>query len=103
MKNFIFDPMFFLYFPLSAPHTPILPTKEFQGKTGLGPYGDFVLQCDWTVGQVMKVLEKNNMFENTLFIFTSDNGCSPMANFDYLEKGIEVLLLFIMIWVKLIN
>jgi arylsulfatase A len=76
----------FLYFPLSAPHTPILPTKEFQGKTGLGPYGDFVLQCDWTVGQIIKVLEKNNIFENTLFIFTSDNGCSPMANFEHLES-----------------
>jgi len=77
---------FFLYFPLSAPHTPILPTKEFQGKTGLGPYGDFVLQCDWTVGQVVKALEENDMFEKTLFIFTSDNGCSPMANFDHLES-----------------
>ena len=77
---------FFLYFPLSAPHTPILPTKDFQGKTGLGPYGDFVHQCDWTVGQVIKALEENSLFENTLFIFTSDNGCSPMANFDHLES-----------------
>lgn len=79
---------FFLYFPLNAPHTPILPTEEFQGKSGIGPYGDFVMQCDWTVGQIMKALERNNMAENTLFILTSDNGCSPMADFaDLALKG----------------
>ena len=45
---------FFLYLPLTAPHKPVLPHKRFRGKTGLGPYGDFVTQVDWTVGQVMK-------------------------------------------------
>ncbi len=65
---------FFLYFPLSAPHTPILPTKEFQGKSGIGPYGDFVMQCDWTVGQIIKTLKENDVYDNTLVIFTSDNG-----------------------------
>lgn len=77
---------FFIYFPLNAPHTPILPTDEFKGKTGLGPYADFVYQCDWTVGDVMKTLEKNGLTDNTLIIFTSDNGCSPMANFKHLEE-----------------
>ncbi|HDL18226.1 MAG TPA: arylsulfatase [Bacteroidetes bacterium] len=77
---------FFLYFPLSAPHTPILPTKEFQGKTGLGPYGDFVVQCDWTVGQILQTLQRKGFAENTLVIFTSDNGCSPMANFKHLSR-----------------
>ncbi len=75
-----------LYFPLNAPHTPILPTEEFKGKSGVGVYGDFVQQCDWTVGQIMKALEKNGRRENTLFIFTSDNGCSPMANFEALAE-----------------
>ncbi len=82
------DEPFFLYFPLSAPHTPILPAKEFKRKTKLGAYGDFVYQCDWTIGQVMEVLERNGLAKNTLFIVTSDNGCSPMADFkDLAEKG----------------
>jgi arylsulfatase A len=78
----------FIYFPLNAPHTPILPTDEFEGKSGIGVYGDFVQQCDWVVGQVMQALEQNGKTNNTLFIFTSDNGCSPMADFkDLAEKG----------------
>lgn len=80
------DNPFFLYFPLNAPHTPILPTEEFKGKTGVGPYADFVHQCDWTVGQIMETLERLGMTENTLFIVTSDNGCSPMANYEHLEE-----------------
>jgi len=76
---------FFLYFPLPAPHTPILPTEEFQGKSGTNEYGDFVLQVDWTVGQVMKALKRHGLEENTLIIFTSDNGCSPKADFAELE------------------
>lgn len=79
-------PPFFLYFPLPAPHTPILPTKEFQGKSGTNAYGDFVLQVDWTVGQVMEALKQNDIEDNTLIIFTSDNGCSPKADFAELEK-----------------
>ncbi|MCJ7681557.1 MAG: arylsulfatase, partial [Candidatus Aminicenantes bacterium] len=73
---------FFLYLPLTAPHTPILPTEEFQEKSAAGPYGDFVHQCDAAVGEVMAVLERHGMTENTLFIVTSDNGCSPMVDFD---------------------
>jgi arylsulfatase A-like enzyme len=80
------DDPFFLYFPLNAPHTPILPVEEFQGKSGIGPYGDFVIQCDWTVGQIMETLDRHGMTENTLFIVTSDNGCSPMADFDDLAQ-----------------
>jgi arylsulfatase A-like enzyme len=80
------DAPFFLYYPLNAPHTPILPTEKFRGKSGIGPYGDFVIQCDDTVGQVMEALNRNGMSENTLFIVTSDNGCSPMADFDDLAQ-----------------
>ncbi len=65
---------FFLYFPLSAPHTPWMPTDEFRGRSGAGYYGDFVVQVDWTVGQVMKVLERKGLAENTLLVLTSDNG-----------------------------
>ena len=72
---------FFLYFPLPAPHTPILPTEEYIGKSGTNAYGDFVVMVDDMVGQVMQALEANEATSNTLFIFTSDNGCSPRADF----------------------
>lgn len=77
---------FFVYFPLNAPHTPISPTKEFAGKSGLNKYGDFVMQVDWTVGQVMAALDSADVANNTLLIFTTDNGCSPQANFGELAK-----------------
>jgi len=81
------DP-FFLYLALPAPHTPILPIKEFQGKSGLNPYGDFVLMVDAMVGRVMAAVDKAGISSNTILFFASDNGCSPMANFDELKaKG----------------
>ncbi len=81
-------PLFF-YFPLSAPHKPVAPSKEFQGSTEMGAYGDFVHEVDWTVGQVIKTLEKHNMLENTLVIFTADNGASPNAARSAMELGHE--------------
>jgi arylsulfatase A-like enzyme len=75
---------FFLYFPLPAPHTPILPTEEFQGKSGTNEYGDFVIMVDDVVKQIVKKVEEMGISEKTMIIFTSDNGCSPMANFDEL-------------------
>jgi len=80
------DSPFFLYFPLPAPHTPILPTKKFLGKSGTNLYGDFVMMCDDVVGQIMKKLEEKNIAENTILIFTSDNGCSPQANYEELGR-----------------
>jgi arylsulfatase A-like enzyme len=77
---------FFLYLPLASPHTPIVPTKEWQEKSGLNPYADFVMQTDAALGQVLTALEKNGLAENTLVIFTSDNGCSPAAKIDELES-----------------
>ncbi len=65
---------FLLYFPLTAPHKPTLPHPRFVGKTDLGPYGDFIVQVDWTVGEVLKALESAGIEKNTLVIFTSDNG-----------------------------
>ena len=79
---------FFLYLPLNAPHTPILPTAEWQGKSGLNAYADFVMQTDWSIGQIMAALDKHGLTQNTLFVVTSDNGCSPQAKFDeLLAKG----------------
>ena len=79
---------FFLYLPFASPHTPILPTKEWQGKSGLNPYADFVMQNDACIGQVLKALDDAELADNTLVILTSDNGCSPQANFPaLLAKG----------------
>lgn len=64
---------FFLYFPLTAPHKPVLPHPRFSGKTALGPYGDFIMQVDWTVGQILDTLDELGLAENTLVILTSDN------------------------------
>ncbi len=82
------DQPFFLYLPLSSPHGPILPTKEWQGKSGLNAYGDFVMQTDAAVGTVLDSLDKLGLADNTLVIFTSDNGCSPVAKIEELRaKG----------------
>ncbi len=79
---------FFLYLALPAPHTPIVPVPPFKGKSDLNPYADFVLQMDHHIGQLLGQLEKSGLAENTLVIFTSDNGCSPEANFKLLaSKG----------------
>lgn len=79
---------FFLYLALPSPHTPILPTEEWQGKSGLNPYADFVMMIDTYMGQLEKVIKDAGIENNTIVIFTSDNGCSPRANFKELnEKG----------------
>jgi arylsulfatase A-like enzyme/acetyl esterase/lipase len=79
---------FFLYLPLASPHAPLVPTKEWQGKSGLNVYADFVMQTDATVGAVLDALERQGLTENTLVILTSDNGCSPVADFPaLLGKG----------------
>lgn len=76
----------FLYFALTAPHTPVTPSNRFKGKTD-SPYGDFILQVDDTVGQIMKTLHAAGLSENTLLIFTSDNGASPNAAASAIQKG----------------
>jgi len=68
---------FFLYFALTAPHKPVIPSDKFIGTSGSGPYGDFVSQVDWTAGEIFKLLDQLKISDNTLLIFTSDNG-SPM-------------------------
>lgn len=80
------DEPFFLYFPVPAPHTPILPTPEFRGKSGTNAYGDFCLMVDDVAGQLMEAVEHAGVADNTLFIFTSDNGCSPQADFEDLAS-----------------
>ncbi len=64
----------FLYLALPSPHTPWLPAKEFVGKSGAGMYGDFVMTVDGVVGQVLASVDKAGMSDNTLLLFSSDNG-----------------------------
>jgi arylsulfatase A-like enzyme len=65
---------FFLYFALTSPHVPIAPSAQFKGSSKAGPYGDFVQETDWAVGQIMKAVEDAGIDKNTIIIFTSDNG-----------------------------
>ncbi len=79
---------FFLYYPMPAPHTPILPGEAFRGRSGTNAYGDFVLHVDDVVGRIRAKLRELELSDNTILIFTSDNGCSPMADYEELaQKG----------------
>lgn len=80
------DKPFFLYLPLTAPHTPVLPSKKYQGKTTVGPYGDFVVMIDDLLGELIASLKANGQWENTIFVFTSDNGCAPSIDIPSLER-----------------
>ena len=72
---------FFLYLPLNSPHTPILPSEKWQGKSGISLYADFVMETDDAIGQIMRATEEAGIAKDTLIIVTSDNGCSPSADF----------------------
>ncbi len=76
---------FFLQVTTTSPHTPILPAKEFIGKSEAGPYGDLVNQTDYTLGEILKALKRNNLEENTIVIFTSDNGSPSRAGDPYVH------------------
>ena len=79
------DQPYFLYLPLPAPHTPILPTEEFRGKSGIGEYGGFVLMVDAMVGKVLQAVKESGEDGNTIVVFTMDNGCSPAAGIKEME------------------
>lgn len=79
---------FFLYLPLAAPHTPILPIGSFVGKSNISPYADFVLMVDNVVKQVTETLKKNGVYDNTIIVFASDNGFANPADLKaQLSKG----------------
>jgi len=77
---------FFLYLALPSPHTPILPNEPWKGKSRLNPYGDFVMEIDHYVGLLLKTIKDMGVEENTLVLFTSDNGCSPEADIGLLKN-----------------
>lgn len=80
------DQPFFLYLSLTSPHTPIVPSADWKGKSTIGSYGDFLMETDWVVGEVLEALDKHKLSENTLVVFTTDNGCSPAAKIDKLKQ-----------------
>ena len=80
---------FFLYFSFHDIHVPRLPSKEFQGKSSMGPRGDAIVQMDWVTGKIIAKLEALGLDKNTLVIFTSDNG--PVLNDGYEDNAVEML------------
>lgn len=77
---------FYLHLALNSPHSPVVPSEKWQGKSGMGAYADFVMETDDVVGQILEALEENGIAENTIVFFTSDNGCSyPVAKGKQLE------------------
>lgn len=74
---------FFLFYSSSAPHTPIAPREDFAGKTNAGKYGDFVYEMDYHIGRIISTLDSLNISENTMVIFTSDNGPTNQDGTNY--------------------
>ncbi len=83
------DNPFFLFYSLHQPHVPRVPHPRFAGKSGLGPRGDVILEADWAVGQFLDELDKLGIAENTIVIFSSDNG--PVLNDGYKDDAVEKL------------
>ncbi len=81
------DAPFFLYYALHQPHVPRVPHPRFAGTTGLGPRGDAIAEADWCVGEFLKTLEEEGLLENTLIIFSSDNG--PVLDDGYEDDAAE--------------
>ncbi len=78
---------FFIYFALTAPHAPLAPSKEFEGSSGIGKYGDLMLEVDHTVGEVVDHLKREGLLENTVIILSSDNGAERYAYYRLGESG----------------
>ena len=83
------DEPFFLYYAMQQPHVPRTPHPRFVGKSGMGPRGDVIVEADWMVGEFISTLKEEGLLENTLIIFTSDNG--PVLNDGYYDDAVEKL------------
>ncbi|WP_019026105.1 sulfatase family protein [Colwellia piezophila] len=79
------DKPFFVYLPLNSPHSPIAPSEKFIGKSGLSPHGDFTMEMDYEIGRLLNKLDELKIADNTLVIFTSDNGTSPKAKLEPMQ------------------
>jgi arylsulfatase A-like enzyme len=80
---------FFLYYGMQQPHVPRTPHPRFVGKSGMGPRGDVIVEADWVIGEFIKTLEEEGLLENTLIVFSSDNG--PVLNDGYFDDAVEKL------------
>ena len=78
------DSPFFLYFSMTSPHEPVSPSKNFRGKSGIAPIADFVMETDWSAGQVIKAIDDAGIADNTIVIFTADNGHSHYTGWEKL-------------------
>ena len=83
------DKPFFLYYGMHQPHVPRTPHPRFVGNSGMGPRGDVILEADWCVGELIKTLKSENLLENTVIVFSSDNG--PVLNDGYNDDAVEKL------------
>jgi arylsulfatase A-like enzyme len=83
------DTPFFLYFAPHDPHVPRVPHPRFAGRTGMGPRGDVIAQTDWSVGEILRALDRFHLSDNTIVIFTSDNG--PVIDDGYRDEAVEKL------------
>lgn len=81
------DKPFFLYYALQQPHVPRTPHPRFVGTSGLGPRGDVIVEADWCIGEFIKTLDEEGILENTLIVFSSDNG--PVLNDGYFDGAVE--------------
>lgn len=77
---------FFFFFPLTTPHEPIAPSPEFKGKSGISDVADLIMETDWAVGEVMKALQDHGIVDDTLLIFTTDNGHCTYTNLEPFEQ-----------------
>lgn len=82
------DEPFFLYYALHQPHVPRLPSAKFVGATGLGPRGDVIAEMDWCVGELMNTLKENGLLEDTIIVFSSDNG--PVLDDGYQDRAYDL-------------
>jgi len=80
---------FFLYYAMNQPHVPRTPNQRFVGKSGLGVRGDAILEADWCIGEIIKTLKSEDILDNTLIVFSSDNG--PVLNDGYYDEAVEKL------------
>ncbi len=81
------DSPFFLYFSMTSPHEPVSPSDRFKGKSGIAPIADFVMETDWSAGEVIRAVEDAGISDRTLIIFTADNGHSHYTGWEELVEA----------------
>ena len=81
------DEPFFLFFSQTSPHEPVVPSEPFKGKSGIAPIADFVMETDWSAGQVIQALEDAGIANDTIVIFTADNGHSHYTGWETLLEA----------------